>query len=292
MTKSAEPDRIYDLDLPEGFHRNRRTMLIFTAAALVVGIARVAEGGSVNGLWGNVALDRHVAWFLLWGAASYYAAGFAIDARAASRQWSKFALKHSKEGVDAAIDALGTALMRVAAQLDQASIRAPLKAPTPVLQVGLEAFWRALAASATAGLPPVPGDGRVTHEELERLLPAVKRADRTLELGLKKLQEQIQRRDDHVDTAIAELGPQIEAFRSQADEAKGLLDDVRRELGRLSPRIITERRWHFYLWEVASPFIFFAFVTLLGLPLMGLALLDILKWIVAQSASLALLTLP
>lgn len=281
-------DRIYNLTLSDGFHRNRRTLLIFAAAALAVSVATPSASRALPMPWVAVQIDQYVAWALLWSAAVYYAVGFGVDAVTAWRQISDFALQHSKDGIDAAIDAFGRRLIREAQKIDEAIGGAPRYTGSPPIRTADDIVQDALdqliekaakMPASTTGLVVTPRQLELAKEEIVGMIVS------RLQTPLSQLSANLEKQHAYWDKKEQHLR------RVDAARESGLkyLASIKFRLDTISRRIVWERRWSFILWEVASPFTFLLIVTIVGWPEFTWAVARCAEWSVNALAFATLL---
>lgn len=84
---AASAGRLIDIDLPETFHRYKRTVLLLASALTVLGLSTAVPDAGPDIALGliKVSLSRVLAEWLLWVAMVYYLVGFALEVRVAQR---------------------------------------------------------------------------------------------------------------------------------------------------------------------------------------------------------------
>lgn len=70
-----------DLDIPETFHRLKRTLLLFSVALMVIALGTPEETYAMNAAVTSITITTLAAKWMLWAAATYYLVGFALEVR-------------------------------------------------------------------------------------------------------------------------------------------------------------------------------------------------------------------
>lgn len=257
---------IYDLELPDTFHRNKRTLLLFSTAALLVSLARVSGDLQLTTPYLDADIDKVTVWALLWGAAAYYALGFLVDVSSVLRRFSSFVEKHSPSGVDAAIDELSRKLSNLAVPEPQLEERlrdlgksARHGANIINRDFADEAFHEAMRKGVEGASPSTFG----SQDEGRMVVTGIIK-------GLKDLVEEERAKSavvlHSIEQKLDDLRSEARSLDGQASAAMSLLQSTKLELGKLSPTIIRERRAQLRLWECAAPFVFFLVMTVMSAP--------------------------
>lgn len=241
------PPQTVEVRLRDDFHRMKRALLLFATGALVLSLVHANGDADLSAGWGAVKIDRVTAWWLLFGGTFYYAIGFVSEALSAWRDHTDFTVRHSFEGVDAAIGALATKYEEARRDSQDATValnNVTKVSDNVVHQIRERLAWAIGSLDPEAKRREVSGLPETVHGIIGQL------DDRL--------------RDQEI--MASNVASAVDKFDARAKILIDELNGLRKQLARLSPRISWERRQHLRLWEIWSPFVLFGAVVILGMP--------------------------
>lgn len=260
-----------DMNLPDSFHRLKRTVLLFSAALIVLGLSEPALDRELHAGLVDIRLGTAWAQWLLWLAGLYYLLGFALEVATARRMNSELML--------------GAAAM----DFDRTC-------------VALAGEVRAKVPAILAGADNIVSRGAVLSNHLaEQLEPATMRwSDADLLRAAFAGRHNIAPLTDVSDEAVAQtlrtaiesnltstfdqrahdFSQRIEAglvdvrmYNERAADLPGQMADLAEKLEKVSgglqrmhPGIVASRRLSFWAWEIGGASFAFVVATAIGWP--------------------------
>lgn len=239
-TKTAQSS---GFEVPESFHRTKRTLLLFCTALAVTRIPGI-DVTSHSGLLGVSfkAVDIDLIRWLLLGAASYYFVGTLLEG---------LALRHSNAG------ALSLERVRgVSALITFAQARLAEKDEDVVI----------LADKLRAVLSKTRADAEQTAMHASLLRGKVESANKGVDspgilsgeiVGLNQMLTNIERWMAETETAPALVAEAEGRVNDSLKDLEMFLERLRMDVNRLQLRVVGSRWLHFYGWELGAAVVMF-----------------------------------
>lgn len=289
-----------DFDLPDAFHRLKRTVLVFSTALFIFHFAVDSDLSelALPAFGATVSLPTILVKWMLWGGGFYYLIGFLLEARRSIRlnsQLMKMAagrtLEQHFENLAAEIEPRIEEIQKLGVSLPEAidnliaGLNIPPKASLPTdeeihsaVQKGLEghtagivAFTDSVQLTASRGQPMGPE----LKQLQDQFKASEKEAGRLAANGaMVTVRGHVGQANDQMRTLLADLRT-LKSFESYLESALGVVRANLSDLRQLSRDIHGERRFGFYLWEIASAVTAFVVASAVYLPWA-----DILRWTV------------
>jgi hypothetical protein len=228
-----------DLQVPDTFHRLKRTLLLFCSILIVLGLAQGAETRELKLTMVDVSLHIELIRSLLWLAAVYYLIGFVMEVRIVRLINSEAMLGAGMKSVENAFAKIGRRIEEAQSTIDAAVTRTtdqlkPIQdAITP--HNPLSVVISELAATKNILVDP----STVTR------LSAMEHR-----LGEAIMEQQEQGRTiQHLATGMSNA---VDEYVKRRAEMVDLLQRLERDFGKLSRRIHGDRRLSFWAWEIGG----------------------------------------
>jgi hypothetical protein len=240
-----------DLQVPETFHRLKRTLLLLCSVLIVLGLAKGAETRELKLTMVDVSLHIEIIRSLLWLAAVYYLAGFAMEVRIVRLINSEAMLGAGMKTVEGAFGKIATNIAAAQSTIDQS-----VKTATERLQSMLEAsvfenpmskFMRELADPSSLHADPNLSSRMMDLEH--RLSNAIREQD-----------EQNRR----IESTAMLMSNAVRDYEQRRASFAHMLSHLEKDFGRLSRRIHGDRRLSFWAWEIGGALGAFAIATVIN----------------------------
>lgn len=274
-----------DMNLPETFHRLKRTTLLFSSVLVVLAIATAGDLQVLKLPFGDVTMPLAHVVGLLWGAAAYYLAGFLLEVAVAIRMNSERLRRATPDGFDAqftaaayaakglqeTIETAGAALffsLESAEKQFAASVAACDKAlPTAVTELKDMAFE---AGRDFVLRQPAPHLDK--EEDIQAMLATLTGFANRLEHRIDEIvrgpQTLGQKSMDDAMRKVAEL-------KARLEQTSGDLTVAHRDLKRLAAAVTGARQASFWGWEVVGAVFPFIVATVLNFERLNAAAFDL-----------------
>lgn len=234
-----------DLQVPETFHRLKRTVLLFSSVLIVLSFADGDPDHALKLTFVDITLKTDIIRWLVWLAGAYYLFGFAIEARVVRLINSEAMLGAGMRTVDQALSRIATTIsahqdkMAFATKVIEDQTDSLSRVPHPATPSEVQAFMahaQALVEDEKKLDRSVP-NWLVTSEQLKRL------ADEGA------FHNELERQRVAILSSIAEG---IKQFSAGSEPLTSILQSTHSDLNRLSRRIHGDRRFSFWAWEIGG----------------------------------------
>lgn len=240
-----------DLQLPETFHRLKRTLLLFCSILIVLGLSQGVEMRELKLTMVDVSLHVELIRTLLWLAAVYYLIGFGMEVRIVRLVNSEAMLGAGMKTVEGAFRKISQNVATTEGTVKQAAtdVNFLLKDITSTTLVSVSPST--LTDQLTAfGIP-------MNEEALRSRLTSMEAM-----LG-NAVADQRQSHKDVLEKT-ERMAKAVESYGKRHEEFQGLLARLEKDFGKLSRRIHGDRRISFWAWEIGGAACAFLIATVIN----------------------------
>lgn len=258
-------DKPIDIDLPDSFHRLKRTALVLSSGLLLLTVATPSEQHRVNLAFVDLELKTWTVLVGLWFAAAYYVWGFLMEVRVAERLNSETMRSEGAKRYDERVSGLAEESAAILSRIDSARATVFNAASRFMYQKdSAERDLKTRSALEDIVIPFLNGEPVPTHPSKSTLirLPGYEGVQKVYEARLEGLLTRI-------NDINRSNGPDIEyvkSFRASIENAHSDLEQLKvstslladklvvahRDISRMSPRLARERTVSFWIWEVGG----------------------------------------
>lgn len=240
-----------DLQVPETFHRLKRTLLLLCSVLIVLGLAKGAETRELKLTMVDVSLHIEIIRSLLWLAALYYLAGFIMEVRIVRLINSEAMLGAGMKTVEGVFGKIST---NIAAA--QSTIEQSVKTVTERLHSTLEAS--SVENPLTIYLKEL-GDPSSPYRD-----PNLANRMTDLEHRVSNALREQQQVNGRIESAATLMSNAVRDYDQRQAKFASMLSHLEKDFGRLSRRIHGDRRLSFWAWEIGGAVGAFAIATIIN----------------------------
>lgn len=272
-------DERIDMKVPETFHRLKRTVLLFSAALILLALAEPTAGSTLHAGLLQIELEWRIACAVLWIGGAYYAFGFCLEFMVVRRLNSQYLAEHRLEDFDRHIahltqrllDFEGAAGRAVNRSLDRLT---SIRERHGLARRALLAEHRRIHAEANARVETVRRSLVTLVDKEFRFMAAnggqhseriVDAADHvaSILLAVERVPDGVSGPEE-IDAALdtSDIVAGIDEGARRAAELRDSLARLQREMTRLNKDVLGSRRVAFYGWETAGALGSFVIATL------------------------------
>lgn len=274
-----------EMVIQEPFYRQKRALLIFSAALIVIGLAEPNVDATIKLALLDAKLSSLIARWLIWIGGLYYAVGFFLEIKVTTRLNSTASVGSagnfedmSKKLADELTGHYST-LKEYAERVPKAYDGVPTELASAMLKLDDYIDPESVARNTLAlAIPMAKG---MTLREDELFVRAVEAAGKSADTRIHMIR--------NLQIAISDLSRKLDwaplpEVLASLEVVKDRLSRAHRDMSRITNTVTIERRIAFWGWDVSAAFAAFAIATLIGLPLaetFGLAverMQDVLAW--------------
>jgi hypothetical protein len=240
-----------DLQLPETFHRLKRTLLLFCSILIVLGLSQGVQTRELKLTMVDVSLHVELIRTLLWLAAVYYLIGFAMEVRIVRLVNSEAMLGAGMKTVEGAFKKIGQNVVATEGTVEQAS-------------AAVSSLLKDITSTTLVSVAPSTLTDQLTAFGIPMNEEALRSRLTNMEAMLgNAVADQRQSHKDVLDKT-ERMTLAVETYGKRHEELQGLLARLEKDLGKLSRRIHGDRRISFWAWEIGGATFAFLIATVIN----------------------------
>ncbi|MBU1347138.1 MAG: hypothetical protein KKA16_09330 [Alphaproteobacteria bacterium] len=270
-------DQLIDMNLPESFHRLKRTVMLFAAAFAILGLSASSAEHELHSPFLDIKVATWIVRWILWLGGAYYLVGFLMEALAA-RQINSKALR-------------GSEFRRLEQHIESLADRGQVHDEA---YEEIEQNWRNSVSAYEQTLRVYREEPYPLYHNKQSIIELIKSALSDLESDIRAAQSNRSGVDNEITRRVEKtsniLSAEISGFyvesppppdlaedvltgrgtkwvnelKASSSELSASLETFHRDLTKLSPRITGGRRVSFWIWEIGGAAGAFTLSTIVG----------------------------
>lgn len=240
-----------DLQVPETFHRLKRTLLLLCSVLIVLGLAQGAQTRELKLTMVDVSLHIEIIRSLLWLAALYYLAGFAMEVRIVRLINSEAMLGAGMKTVEGAFGKIGRSIKESERRVDDA-----------VAEVS--GTLNDILQTTFISVDPTTILNQMTKLGIPTSDPAIMTRLTAMDAALSQAMAEQGESHRAVLLKTDRMANAVQAYQIRRSEFEDLLNRLEKDLGKLSRRVHGDRRLSFWVWEIGGAAGAFSIATLIN----------------------------